>query len=393
MKCPQCGRTIDDDSKYCDYCGTKVQQANTLKKEPQLVEMAKSKSVLSVSAKPEVAPASTPPPPPSPPPSSWELFKEWIEWHKPQFYGAVAFVLVLVVGGCYLVLRPDKPEKDTGNTGGNGTGLGQGNDPIVIQPDSTVNYLDTMRVYLSSNDGERYRHSIDCIDEHKDEISNADALRDSIYDVWANELTKNNEYSSAFDYAHGLGEQYRPLETRIQTNAEAYFKTCISSKCTSIAQCIDWEKRVNGCTALQDFKKREYLGIIQEKKSSLAIPPPPPKPEDNPKNKVKLNTFQLTKCNTSWVPEGTPVNIQEGNVIPYNVQKSTKYIMYLFPKRKFDQIPSIINTEELKSKGFSVKVMPSEATIRIQTTNQSQNATMKIKMEDRATTINFNVKE
>ncbi len=38
MKCPKCGRIIDDDSKYCDYCGTKVLQVNTLKKEPQLVE-------------------------------------------------------------------------------------------------------------------------------------------------------------------------------------------------------------------------------------------------------------------------------------------------------------------------------------------------------------------
>jgi uncharacterized membrane protein len=32
MKCPKCGRIIDDDSKYCDYCGTKVNDANVSEK-------------------------------------------------------------------------------------------------------------------------------------------------------------------------------------------------------------------------------------------------------------------------------------------------------------------------------------------------------------------------
>lgn len=44
MYCPKCGRIIDDDSKYCDYCGTKVLQVNTLKKEPQITDASLQKT-------------------------------------------------------------------------------------------------------------------------------------------------------------------------------------------------------------------------------------------------------------------------------------------------------------------------------------------------------------
>jgi chemotaxis protein histidine kinase CheA len=91
MKCPKCGRIIDDDSKYCDYCGTKVLQANTLKKETQI---------------PDAAPQQTPPQVEAPAP---EAPKKSSSSRKRLGILGVIFVMIGIGVGAFFLGQQTKP--------------------------------------------------------------------------------------------------------------------------------------------------------------------------------------------------------------------------------------------------------------------------------------------